>query len=193
MYAGWAAPTDSAALGCMATLLLAAAFRVLSWDVVFASLRSTAIVTTMLFFIIAASTTFAQILAISGATDGALSALARLELTPMLAVLSMVGVLLVLGCFMEQIAMMLLTLPFFVPLANTLNIDMLWLSIILLIALQVGLLTPPFGMLLFVMRGVVPPEVTTRQIWASIVPFVLIVLAVLGLIILFPKVATGLV
>jgi tripartite ATP-independent transporter DctM subunit len=193
MYAGWAAPTDSAALGCMATLLLAAVFGVLSWDVVFASLRSTAIVTTMLFFIIAASTTFAQILAISGATDGALSALARLELTPMLAVLSMVGVLLVLGCFMEQIAMMLLTLPFFVPLANTLNIDMLWLSIILLIALQVGLLTPPFGMLLFVMRGVVPPEVTTRQIWASIVPFVLIVLAVLGLIILFPKVATGLV
>jgi TRAP-type mannitol/chloroaromatic compound transport system permease large subunit len=192
MYAGWAAPTDSAALGCMATLLLAAAFRVLSFDMVFASLRSTAIVTTMLFFIIAASTTFAQILAISGATDGALSALAQLELTPTMAVLAMVGVLLVLGCFMEQIAMMLLTLPFFVPLANTLNIDMLWLSIILLIALQVGLLSPPFGMLLFVMRGVVPPEVTTRQIWVSVVPFVLIVLAVLGLIILFPQVAIGL-
>ena len=109
----------------------------------------------------------------------------------MTAVLAMIGVILILGCFMEQIAMMLLTLPFFVPLANALNIDMLWLGLVLLISLQVGLMTPPFGMLLFVMRGVAPREITTRQIWASIVPFVLIVFAVLALILMVPWVATG--
>ncbi len=191
MFAGWASPTDSAAIGAIATLLLAAAFRCLSVSMILESLKATAVVTTMLFFIIAGSTTFAQILAISGATDGALAALTKLDLGPMTAVLAMIGVILILGCFMEQIAMMLLTLPFFVPLANALNIDMLWLGLILLISLQVGLMTPPFGMLLFVMRGVAPREITTRQIWASIVPFVLIVFAVLALILMVPWVATG--
>jgi len=192
MFAGWASPTDSAALGCMATAALAAAFRVLSFRVIIDALKSTAVVTTMLFLIIAASATFAQILAISGATDGALSALSRMDLTPMIAVLCMISVLILLGLFMEQIAMMLLTLPFFIPLANSLNIDLLWLSVVLLIALQIGLITPPFGMLLFVMRGVMPPEVTTRQIWLSVVPFVVIVFAVLALILVFPWLATGL-
>lgn len=192
MFAGWASPTDSAALGCMATVALAAAFRVLSLRVIMDALKSTAVVTTMLFLIIAASATFAQILAISGATDGALSVLIRMDLTPMIAVLCMICVLIMLGLFMEQIAMMLLTLPFFIPLANSLNIDLLWLSVVLLIALQIGLITPPFGMLLFVMRGVVPPEVTTRQIWLSVVPFVVIVFAVLALILVFPWLATGL-
>ena len=93
-------------------------------------------VTTMLFLIISASTTFAQILAISGAVDGALNALQAFHFGRLATVFAMVGILIVLGCFMEQIAMMLLTLPFFIPLANSLNLDMLWLSIILLIALR---------------------------------------------------------
>lgn len=191
MFMGWASPTDSAALGCLATVVLAAVFRVLSVRVLLDSLKSTAIVTTMIFLIISASTTFAQILAISGATDGALAQFAQYQLTPLQTVFMMVGVLLLLGCFMEQIAMMLLTLPFFVPLANALQIDMLWLSVVLLISLQIGLITPPFGLLLFVMRGVAPPDITLKQIWLSIVPFVIMVFSVLLLIIFVPWIATG--
>lgn len=191
MFMGWASPTDSAALGCLATVVLAAVFRVLSVKVLLASLKSTAIVTTMIFLIIAASTTFAQILAISGATDGALSQLAKYQLTPLQTVFLMVAILIVLGCFMEQIAMMLLTLPFFIPLANSMQVDMLWLSIVLLISLQIGLIHPPFGLLLFVMRGVAPPEITLKQIWVSIIPFVIMVFLVLLLIIFVPWIATG--
>lgn len=191
MFMGWASPTDSAALGCLATVVLAAAFRVLSMQVLLGSLKSTAIVTTMIFLIISASTTFAQILAISGATDGALSQLAAYQLTQLQTVFLMVAILIFLGCFMEQIAMMLLTLPFFVPLANGLQIDMLWLSIVLLISLQIGLIHPPFGLLLFVMRGVAPPEITLKQIWVSIIPFVIMVFMVLLLIIFVPWIATG--
>ena len=79
----------------------------------------------------------------------------------------MVAILLVLGCFMDQISMMLLTFPFFLPLANAFNMDLVWLGVILLISLQIGLLTPPFGLLLFVMKGVAPPEITMRQVWAA--------------------------
>lgn len=190
MFAGWASPSDAAALGCLAALVLTAVRGSLTLRVLVETLKSTAIVTAMLFMIIAASTTFAQILAISGATDGALRLLTAFDLSPLEAVIWMVVILLLLGSFMEQIAMMLLTLPFFVPLANALGIDMLWLSIVLLIALQVGLLTPPFGMLLFIMRAVAPPQITLTQIWASAVPFVIIVLAVLALVIAVPEIAT---
>lgn len=193
MYLGWASPSESAAAGCLATLVLALVYRALSWQVLLDALRATVIVTTMLFLIISASTTFAQILAISGAVDGALGELAKLSLSSGMTVVSMVVILIVLGCFMEQIAMMLLTLPFFVPVANGLHLDILWLSVVLLIALQVGLMHPPFGLLLFVMRAVAPPQITLKQIWISTIPFVIIVLGVLALTINVPWVATGLV
>ena len=190
MFAGWASPTDSAALGCLATMVLAIAYRALTWKILFESLKSTAVVTTMIFFIIAASTTFSQILAFSGATDGALAELAKFEMTPLIAVFSMIAVLLVLGCFMDQISMMLLTFPFFMPLANALNLDLVWLGVILLISLQIALLTPPFGLLLFVMKGVAPPEITMRQVWAAATPYTLIVFGVLMLVVFVPSVAT---
>ena len=190
MFAGLASPTDSAALGCLATVVLALLYRALSWTILLQSLKNTAIVTTMIFFIIAASTTFAQILAFSGATDGALAELAKLEMTPLIAVLLMVGVLLVLGCFMDQVSMMLLTFPFFMPLANALQLDLVWLGVILLISLQIGLLTPPFGLLLFVMKGVAPPHITMRQVWAAAFPYTVMVFAVLALVIFVPSVAT---
>jgi tripartite ATP-independent transporter DctM subunit len=193
MYAGWASPSESAAAGCLATVVLALVYRALSWSVLLDSLRATVTVTTMLFLIISASTIFAQILAISGAVDGALAELAKFDLSPTMTVISMVVILIVLGCFMEQIAMMLLTLPFFVPLANGLHLEMLWLSVVLLIALQVGLMHPPFGLLLFVMRAVAPPQITLKHIWISTIPFVAIVLGVLALTISVPWVATGLV
>jgi tripartite ATP-independent transporter DctM subunit len=192
MYAGWASPSESAAAGCLATVVLALSYRALTFSILLDALRATVMVTTMLFLIIAASTTFAQILAISGAVDGALGKLAEFHLTPMATVISMVIILIILGCFMEQVAMMLLTLPFFVPVANSLNLDMLWLSVVLLIALQVGLMHPPFGLLLFVMRAVAPPEITLKQIWISTIPFVVIVLGVLALTIYVPWIATGL-
>jgi TRAP-type mannitol/chloroaromatic compound transport system permease large subunit len=193
MYLGWASPSESAAAGCLATLVLALAFRALTLKVLINALRATVAVTTMLFFIISASTIFAQILAISGAVDGALAQLESFNLSPLGTVFCMVGILIILGCFMEQIAMMLLTLPFFVPLANALHLDMLRLSIILLIALQVGLMHPPFGLLLFVMRAVAPPEITLKDIWLSTIPFVVIVLSVLVATIFVPWIATGLV
>src|SRR6185436_9026091 len=156
----------------------------------FDSLKGTAAVTTMIFFIIAASTTFAQILAFSGATDGALTEIAKYEFTPLIAVFVMIAILLVMGCFMDQISMMLLTFPFFMPLANALNMDLIWLGVILLISLQIGLLTPPFGLLLFVMKGVAPPEISMRQVYVAAFPFTVLTLLVLLLVVAVPWLAT---
>lgn len=193
MYFGWASPSESAAVACLATVLLALAYRALSWRLLFDALRATVGITTMLFLIISASATFAQIMAISGAVDGALGEFTKFHFSAGVTVIGMVVVLIILGCFMEQIAMMLLTLPFFIPIANSLHLDMLWLSIVLLIALQVGLIHPPFGLLLWVMRAVAPPQITLKHIWMSTIPFVLIVLGVLAATIEVPWLATGIV
>ena len=192
IFTGVASPTDSAALGCIATALIALAHRVLTWRIVLSSLKDMAKVTTMIFFIIAASSTYSQILAISGATDGALAELQKFEFTPMGAILLIVGILLVLGCFLDQVSMMLLTLPFFMPLAAQLNIDIIWLGVIFLISMQIGLLTPPFGLLLFVMKGVAPPHIKMHQVYVAAFPFTVLTLLVLGLVIAVPWIATSL-
>jgi tripartite ATP-independent transporter DctM subunit len=192
IFSGLASPTDSAALGVAMTLCIAAAFGVLRWRLVLESLREVAKVTTMILFIIAASLTFSQILAFSGATDGALERLMRMEFTPLAALLFMVAVLLVLGCFVDQASMMLLTLPFFMPLAAALKIDLIHLGVVFLIAMQIGLLTPPFGLLLFVMKGVAPPGIEMKQIYRAALPFTLLTLAVLLLVVFNAPLATWL-
>jgi TRAP-type mannitol/chloroaromatic compound transport system permease large subunit len=90
---------------------------------------------------------------------------------------------------MDQVSMLLLTLPFFLPLAGTLGIDVLWLMVLMLIVMEISLLTPPFGLLLYVMKGVAPFEVGLAEIVRSALPFILIELLVLAILILLPEVA----
>lgn len=192
IFSGIASPTDSAALGVAMAIVIAACTRSLTVARLLTCLREVAKVTTMILFIIAASLTFSQILAFSGATDGALNRLMGLEFTPLGALLFMVAVLLALGCFVDQASMMLLTLPFFMPLAAALKIDLIHLGVVFLIAMQVGLLTPPFGLLLFVMKGVAPPGIEMRQIYLAALPFAVMTFAVLALVVFYAPLATWL-
>jgi TRAP-type mannitol/chloroaromatic compound transport system permease large subunit len=104
----------------------------------------------------------------------------------------MIAVIFFLGCFMDQLSMMLLTAPIFFPLAKTLGFDLTWFGLIMLLALEVGYTTPPFGLLLFVMKGVAPPGTTMREIYFAAVPFIACVLVLIGMIIAFPPLATWL-
>ncbi len=105
---------------------------------------------------------------------------------------AMIAMLLLLGCFVDQVSMMLITLPFFMPLVQHFGWDPLWFGVIYLICMQLGLLTPPFGMLLFTMRGVAPKEIPTREIFAAVTPYVLMGVLMVALVLLFPGLATGL-
>lgn len=185
IFAGIASPTDSAALGALMSALIAACYRKLSWHALKTALIGTGKISVMILFIVAASTSFSQILAFSGATDGALEQLLKIEWTPLAAVILMLGVLLVLGCFIDQVSMMLITLPFFMPLAAALNIDVIWLGVLMLIAIEMGLLTPPFGLLLFVMKGVTH-NVTLGTIYRAALPFVGLEFFALALLVAFP-------
>ena len=192
LLSGLATPTESAALGCVAATAAAAAYRSLTWQGLLDAFAGTVKISIMILFIIAASQTFSQILAFSGATGGLIRLVEQFELAPLALLVAMIVILLFLGCFIDQVSMLMVTIPIFVPLAGAVGIDPLVLGIVYLLTMEIGLLTPPFGLLLFVMRGVAPAEISMRQVYAAVAPFLAIKIFVLGLIVLAPGLGTWL-
>jgi len=189
MIAGIATPTESAALGSLASIAVAACYRAVNINNLFASTKATLRFSAMILFIVCASTTFSQILAFSGATQSISYLITSMDLPPLTILLAMLLLLIILGCFMEQVSMMMLTLPIFMPIVAATGFNEVWFAVLMLIVLEISLCTPPFGLLLFVMQGIAPRGITIRQIYASVTPFILIQLLFLGLIVAIPALA----
>lgn len=189
---GIATPTESASLGALGAVAAAACYRSLTWKGIWTAMVETGKITVMVYFIIAASLTFSQILSFSGATAGLLSLVREVDPTPFYLLAAMMGLILLMGCFMDPVSIMLITLPFFMPMAELIRIDLIWFGVLILLALEIGQTTPPFGMLLFVMRGVAPPDVTMRHIYAAVTPFVLLEIGILVFLVLVPEAVTWL-
>ncbi len=186
---GIASPTESAALGCLGVIALLLSYRRFSWSVVWKSLDDAMKVTGMTFLIIAASTTFAQVLAFSGASNGMIQWFLSFNWTPYAMLAVMVGIILVLGMFMDQLSMMLITLPIFIPIAKSLGFDPVWFGLILLLSYEIGFTTPPFGLLLFVMLGVAPKGTTLGTVAMAALPYILCTILLVALIVAFPSIA----
>jgi tripartite ATP-independent transporter DctM subunit len=189
---GIATPTESASLGAIGAGLAAACYRSLTWKGLWKAIVETGKLAVMIYFIIAASLTFSQILAFSGATTGLLQLMQQIEPTPLTLLAGMMVLMLVMGCFMDPVSIMLITLPFFIPIAELIKIDLIWFGVLMLLALEIGQTTPPFGMLLFVMRGISPPDISMRDIYVAVTPFVLLEIGILVFLILVPGVVTWL-
>ncbi|HET7669768.1 MAG TPA: TRAP transporter large permease [Burkholderiales bacterium] len=192
MTAGWATPTEAAAIGAVATVVVSWIYRALTWSNLMKALLGTAAISGIILFIIIGATTFAQILTFSGATNGMVEAIKSSGFAPWTVLVSMLLVLLVLGCFIDQVSMMLICLPFFMPLVALYGFDPVWFGVLFLICMQLGLLTPPFGMLLFTMKSVAPKEIAMRQIWSAVTPYVVMGLIALIAVMAVPGLATWL-
>lgn len=186
---GWSTPSESAAFGCMGVLLLAAVYRKLTVKSVVASVEGALRVTVMALLIIFGSATFSSLLAFSGASAGLINWATGFDLAPIMMLLIMFGILLILGMFMDQLSMMLLTVPIFFPLAQTLEFDLIWFAVITLLALEISFTTPPFGLLLFVMKGVSAPGTTMQDIYVAALPFMGCAILLVGLLIVWPEIA----
>lgn len=192
LAAGWATPTECAAIGAFATLILAALYRSLSWEALLKALRGTAGISGMILFIILGATTFAQILSFSGASNGLVQLITGQGLSTSMIVVGMMVVLILLGVFVDQVSMMMITLPIFMPIVNSLGIDPVWFGVLFLVCMQLGLLLPPHGLLLMTMRGVAPPSVRMGHIMQAVVPYVTMSLLLLAAIFFVPGIATWL-
>lgn len=189
IFLGIATPTETAALGALASALLAAASRRLTWSVVKASVMSTLETTTVILLIIVGSTTYSQLLAATGATSKMIEMATGLDVSPMVMVIIMQAIVFVMGCFIDTISIMLVTIPIFYPIVAALGIDPMWFSVLILIQLQLAGITPPFGVLLFVLNSV-RPDFGLATIYRCVAPIVLIQLAVVALIMAYPSIAT---
>jgi len=189
MIEGFVTPSEAAAFGALGVLLLAVIFRCLTLDALRKSITGALRVTLMAYLIVFGSATFSQLLAFSGASRGLVNWATSFDLAPLAMLMIMFAVLLLLGMFMEQISIMLLTVPIFFPLAQSLGFDLVWFALIMLLSLEISFTTPPFGLLLFVMKGVAPTGTSMREIYTSAFPFIGCSLILVALLIAFPNLA----
>jgi len=189
MLLGLATPSESAAFGVLATFLLAYAYRSLGWQAVKKTFGGTMATTTMILMIFCASTAFGQILSFSGASRGMVELIMGLPIHPLALLIMTQVIVLFLGMFMDQMSILMITLPIFMPVCKALGWDQIWFGAMLLINMSVANLSPPFGIELFVMKAVSPPEITMGEIYRASVPIILMEVAVIVLIMLFPALA----
>ena len=190
IFLGVATPTEAAATGTLGAFILALVYRRLTWQIMKKSVISTVKVTVMIFMIIIVSSTYGEILAFTGAAAGMTNFISNLAVSPIVILIGMLVVVLIMGCFMETVAIMMITIPIYMPVVNTFGFDKIWFGVMMLIALETGLITPPFGVTLFVMKGVAPPEVTMGDIWKAVTPYVIVDVLCIALVMAVPNIAT---
>jgi tripartite ATP-independent transporter DctM subunit len=190
IFLGVATPTEAAATGTLGAFILALLYRRLTWQIMKKSAMSTVKVTVMIFMIIIVSSTYGEILAFTGAAAGMTNFISNLAISPIVILIGMLFVVLIMGCFMETVAIMMITIPIYMPVVNAFGFDKIWFGVMMLIALETGLITPPFGVTLFVMKGVAPPEVTMGDIWKAVTPYVIVDVLCIALVMAMPKIAT---
>ncbi|MDD5205154.1 MAG: TRAP transporter large permease subunit [Desulfobacterales bacterium] len=186
MLLGIATPTEAASSGTIATILVTLFYRRLTWKMIKASVIGTLEISIMVLMIVAASNTFSSLLAYTGATRGLLAVVENLSVPPLVILICMQLVVFVMGTFMETISIMMICMPIFMPIVKMLGFDPVWFGVIMLINFETGFITPPFGMLLFVMKGVAT-ELSIKEICYAAAPFIVIEIVAMTMIIAWPQ------
>jgi tripartite ATP-independent transporter DctM subunit len=186
---GWATPTESAALGVLGVMILAAMYRALTFKAIKISVDSTVRVAGMVFFILMNSTVYSQLLAYSGASAGLLDWVASFNVHRLLILFAMFWVMILLGMFMDGVSMMLISVPIFFPLAHHLGFDPIWFGLFMLLTIDMGGSTPPFGLLLYVMLGIAPEGTSLFEVAGAALPFLFCDCILIVLLAIFPKIA----
>jgi tripartite ATP-independent transporter DctM subunit len=186
---GVATPSESAASGTFGMVVLILLYRRLTWDVVKKSILGTLNVTGMVLLIIASANAFSQILSFSGATQGLTEFATHLPLPPIIMVITMQIVILILGGFMDPVCILMITLPIFVPFIESLGFNTVWFATLVILNIEMAMVSPPFGLCLFVMKGVTSKDTSMTDIYLSVFPFLACDTIVMALIIAVPQLA----
>ncbi|MBO33690.1 MAG: C4-dicarboxylate ABC transporter permease [Rhodospirillaceae bacterium] len=187
IFLGIATPTESAALGTVVAFILAAMYRGLDWPIVQESLKSTLMTTVMMFVILTGSTAFSQLLAFTGASSGLIEFATAFSVSPVIIIILMQIVLLLLGTFMEPLSIMMLTVPIYFPIVEAFNLSPFWFGAIMLLNMQMASTSPPFGLGLFVMKGVAPKDTTIGDIYRAALPFLCCDAIAMAIMLAFPQ------
>ncbi|NLM52051.1 MAG: TRAP transporter large permease [Firmicutes bacterium] len=185
IFLGIATATEAAALGALGTILLGFAYKRMSWRILKDTLVATVKMTSMLFLILSASSIFGRVLTLTGAGGTIVNAIVSAPVPPIVVILIMIGSILLLGCVMDAIAMMMITVPLYVPAVIALGFDPLWFCVLVLITTGVAGLTPPVGMVLYALKGATD-KVDMKDVYLGGAPYFTIEILVILLLMAFP-------
>lgn len=193
IYAGIASVTEAAAMGVFGVLVATLIRRELTVKLVHESVMQTLTTCGMIVWIGVGAAILVGVYNLMGGNRFVSSTILGIDAAPVVIILVMMLILLILGLFLDWIGIAMLTLPIFVPIITQLGYDPIWFGILFAINMQVSFLSPPFGPAAFYLKGVAPPEITLRDIFGSLLPFIVMQLTVLALMLAFPNIAMWLV
>lgn len=188
---GVTTPSEAAAVGVAGALIVMAIYRRLKWQAIKKSLYDTVKISGMILFIIVSAAAFTQILALTQTTAQIVSFASQPGFSPTLVLIGMMLTMIVLGSFLDELALLMISIPIYMPVANALNFDPVWFGLLMLLTLEIATISPPYGLALFVLKGVVP-DASMMDVWKSSIPYMLISTLVLATIIVIPDIATWL-
>ncbi len=186
IFAGIATPTESASLGALGSLILAAIYRKLDYRMVKEASLETVKTTSMVFAILVGATAFSMVFIYSGADEIVENFMTQLPGEKWGFLILTMAIIMFLGFFIDFFEISYIVVPILLPIAQKIGIDPMWFAILIALNLQSSFLTPPFGFSLFYLKGVAPPEVRTTDIYRGVIPFIILQILVLASIVLFP-------
>ncbi|HLR17025.1 MAG TPA: TRAP transporter large permease subunit [Alcanivoracaceae bacterium] len=189
---GITTPTEAAAMGVLGALISAAAYKQLKWDIIQDAAIRTFKLTGMIMWILFAAHAFSAAYQSMGAQALIEGFVQLIPGGPWGVIISMMLIIFLLAMVLDPVGIMLITLPVFMPIVKSLGFDPIWFGILFVINMEIGYKTPPFGFNLFYLKGVVPEGVTMKDIYMSVIPFVIIEIIAIGIIMVFPAIATWL-
>jgi tripartite ATP-independent transporter DctM subunit len=191
IYTGAATPIEAGGVGALGALICAAIYRTLNWKNIREAIHSTLRVTCMVLWLLIGGASFASFLCASGVSHFIAEVFIGIP-SPMVVVIIMMIIALIMGMFMDGSAITMICIPIFMPIVRELGVDPLWFALLFTINMIIGYVTPPFGMNLFYLKGLVPPDITMMDIYRSVLPFVVVMVITLILCFVFPDILTWL-
>ena len=190
IYAGVFTVVEAGAVGTFVILLIGLVSRRLRWSEIGRGLGESVQIAVMVFLIFAAARIFSRFLVLSGISQWLMNTIIKLGLSPMLFVVAVSVLYLILGCFLDSISMLCITLPLLLPIAKTLGLDPIWFAMVVIVAIHVGLITPPVGLNVYATKGAAESDVSLEDIFSGVLPFFFMMVATLILVIAFPSIST---
>lgn len=191
MLFGIATPSEAAAIGVLGSLLVMAIYRRVTWGAIKLALFDTVKISSMIFLIIISASAFSQILAYTGTSAQMVSFATTSGLPPWAILAGMMATMILLGTFLDELALLMISIPIYMPVVKVLAFDPVWFGLLMLLTLEIATISPPYGLALFVLKGVVP-DASMGDVWKASIAYMIISTLVLAIIFIFPGLATWL-
>ncbi|MFN3493532.1 MAG: TRAP transporter large permease [Hydrogenophaga sp.] len=193
LYSGFFTPTEAGAVGAAGAFLIAIVRRRLTWRKLWQVLTETGYVSVAVLFLIAAASLYSRMLAMTGMPAAITESITQMGLGPWGFLVAYICIVVLLGCIIDSVSIMLIMLPIVLPIAAAFNMDLIWFGVLTVLAVEIGLLTPPFGVSVYTVKSALNnPSITIRDIFAGAFPFVLVMVLALVILALFPGLSTWL-